>query len=97
MKVGIKETLEMLDGMGEASVTGKKVVVAVKKALVDGFGPEDLAILGELMAAMPDTSKLDAAVKGAGDIPEELKDLDKDETIQIIAKIYEQSARFNKA
>jgi len=97
MSLGIKETKEIIEGMGEAAVTGKKVVEIVKKALENGFGVEDLALLGTLMGAMPDTSKLEAASKDASVALEELKDLDKEEVVQIIASLYAEADRFNKA
>ena len=83
MSLGIKETKEIIEGMGEAAVTGKKVVDIVKAALKDGFGVEDLALLGTLIGAMPDTSKLDAAAKDADKALEEMKDLDKSEIMDL--------------
>lgn len=96
-KVGIKETLEALDAMGEASVTGKKVVMAVKEALKNGFGAEDIAILSKLFDAMPDMDVINAGIKDADKIAEEAKDLDQQEIIQLVGSIYANADKFNKA
>lgn len=96
-KKGIKETLEALDAMGEASVTGKKVVKAVKEALKNGFGVEDIAIVSKLIDAMPDMDIIDAGIKDADQIKEEVKDLDQVEIVQIIGSVYSNAEKFNKA
>lgn len=97
MKKGIKETTEMLEGMGEATVTLKKLAAVFEKAKENGFGAEDLVHLSSIMAAAPDVSKITAAVDGADEIPEELKDLDKAEVLSIIGTIYSEADRVNKA
>lgn len=79
-KKSIKETLEMLDGLGA-------VAVAVKKIAADGkVNASDLAHVIDLAKKV---DVLAAAVDGAGEIVEELKDLDEMEVMTILAKLYE--------
>lgn len=86
-KKSIKETLEMLEGMGEAAAI-------VKKIAEGGLSIADLAHIKDVAAALP---VMKEAVDGADEIPAELKDLDKVEVTQIIGAIYSQAKKINKA
>lgn len=80
---GIKETLELLDGV-------KVLVVEAKKILADGkLSLSDLPVALELLQKF---SVLSAAVQGAGEIVGEVKDISGDEANQIIAKVLEITA-----
>ena len=82
----IKETKELLEGLG-------KVAVAAKKIAADGkVNAEDLSVLIDLVT---DVDSLSAAVKDAGDIPSELKDLDQAEVLEIINLLYTISDEVN--
>lgn len=86
MEVGIKETQELLDGLG-------KVALLAKKINADGkINADDLQ---HLMAAAAEVDVLAEAVKGVDQVPEELGDLDKDEVLAIIQKIYSISDEIN--
>jgi len=93
----IKETKEIIEGMGEAAVTGKKLVVVVKKILEGGISATDIVHLNELISVMPDTAKIEAAIKDADVALEEMKDLDQAEVVEILGDLYAQADRFNKA
>lgn len=93
----IKETKEIIAAMGEGAVTGKKLVVVVKKILENGVNPADLIHLAELRDAMPDTAVIMAGVNDADVALEELKDLDQSELIEIIGELYKEAKRFNEA
>lgn len=97
MSMGIKETKELIAGMGEAAVTLKKLVDVFNKAKENGFGAEDLVLLSSLIAAAPDTSKITAAIDDVDKVKDELKDLDKSEVLEIIADLYAQADRVNQA
>jgi len=86
-KKSIKETLELLNGMGTASAI-------IKKIAKDGLTIADLVAIKDIAAALPEFKD---AVEGAGEIPEELKDLDGAEQMQIIGAIYEQAKKINEA
>lgn len=86
--VGIKETMEMLDGL-------KLLAIETKKVLADGkVNVADLPILIELLQQL---NVLTAAVAGAGQIPAEAKDLSADELQTIGAKVLEMVAAFKAA
>lgn len=82
----IKETKELLEGLGKIAVTAKKIANDGK------VNSEDLQ---HLMALALEAEALSAAVKGAGEIPSELKDLDEAEVLEIIAVIYDISDQIN--
>lgn len=82
----IKETKELLAGLG-------KVAVAAKKIAADGkVNASDLVTLMDLIK---DVSVISEGLKGAGEIPAELKDLDEVEVLEIIACIYKISDEIN--
>lgn len=87
-EVSIKETSELLDGLGEIAITAKKIAKDGK------VNAADIQHLIELSA------KLDIVVdgvKGADQIPAELKDLDQNEVLDIIGQVYKISDKINKA
>lgn len=96
MSLGIKETKEIIEGMGELASTAKKLKEVVQKILKDGISAEDIVYIGELTAAMPDTAVLSAASKDAKIALDELKDLDKAEVVEIIGCLYAQAEKFSK-
>ena len=82
----IKETKELLAGLGE-------VAVAAKKIAKDGkVSADDLTVLMDLALK---AEKLSAAVQGVGEVPAELKDLDEAEVMEIIKEIYAISEKIN--
>jgi hypothetical protein len=97
MSLGIKETKEIIAGMGEAAVTLKKLKSIFDDAKEGGIGAEDIVHLSKLIAAAPDVAKLTAAVDGADKALDELKDLEKAEVLEIIADLYKEADRLNKA
>jgi len=77
--MNIKETLELLNALQIAGV-------AVAKIAKDGkVNAEDLPVL---LSLSMDFSKLVDGFSGAGEIPEELKDLDEAEVMAIISKLF---------
>lgn len=96
-KKGIKETLEILDGLGEIAVSGKKLIGVVKKIMKDGIELTDIVYLGELSDAAPEMEVLELGYKDAKLSLEELKDLDKGEIISIIGKLYEVIDKVSKS
>lgn len=83
---GIKETLEMIQGLKHLAGFGGKV-------LADGsVSLDDLKHLATLATNM---GALVAAVDDASDIYAELKDLDQAETIQIIMGLYGVAKEFS--
>ena len=79
-EVGIKETLELLEGLKVVGVTGAKVFEDKKINL------EDLPKLVELGQNF---SVLKDAVEGIKDVDDELKELDQQEIMQIVSKVFE--------
>lgn len=85
---GIKETLELLQGV-------KDLVVDFKKVFADGkVNIEDLPVAMELLGQM---GELTAAAQGVNDVWPELKDLSGDEIDQVVAKALEVVAAFKAA
>ena len=84
---GVKETVELLEGMGAAAAL-------IKKIAKDGLSVSDLVYLKELSDSLPEFK---AAVEGADEIPAELKELDESEVLQIIGTIYSQAKKINEA
>jgi len=76
--IGLKETLELLDGVKLLAVAGKKV----------GKDGIDLSDLQHLVGLAKDFAVLAAAVEGADGALAELKALDEAETIQLIAAVF---------
>ena len=98
MKKGIKESLELIEGLGECGVTLRKLKVVIDKIREDGkVDASDILHLGGLMDAAPDFDKIDKAVEGADEVLEELKDLEKDETFSLMEKMYSEAKRINEA
>lgn len=93
----IKETKEIISGMGEAAVAGKKATVVLKKILENGIEATDVVYLGELVSVMPELEKLTAAIENASVALEEMKELDQAEVIEIIGALYAEAKRFNEA
>lgn len=93
MSLGIKETKEIIAGMGEAAVTLKKLKEVFDAVKDGGIGAEDLVHLSKLIDAAPDTAKLTAAMDDADKALEELKDLDKTEVLEIIEALYKEAER----
>lgn len=77
---GIKESLELLNGI-------KLLVVDVKKVFADGkINLADLPVAMELLGQL---NELTEAAKGIGQIPAEMKDLTGEEINQLVAKVFE--------
>lgn len=96
-KKGIKETKELIAGLAEGAVAGKKLTIAVKKILENGIGIEDIAHINKLIEAAPDMDVINKAVEGADEALEEMKDLDQAEIIEVIGDLYAGAKRFNEA
>jgi len=84
-EIGIKELSELIDGLGElAGFAG-----AVMK---DGkIGADDLV---SLVAFGSNFEKISEAVKGAGEALNEAKNLEQDEVLILIGKIYNAVQKF---
>lgn len=80
MEKGIKETLELIDGLKLLAVTGKKVAADGKLSLGDA---------GALMGLLGKLGDLGKAVSGVDQVPAEVKDLSPEELEQIGAKVLE--------
>ncbi|MCK4499726.1 hypothetical protein KAU11_04470 [Candidatus Babeliales bacterium] len=71
---GIKELKEAIEGL-------EIIAVGVARVMSNGkIGTEDLSILFDLLK---DVEKIKAAFSGLGEIPEEAKDLDEAELIEL--------------
>ncbi len=86
MKKSIKETKELLEGLGMLASSAKKIAADGKINAGD---------LQELIELAKNVDVLSKAVKGAGDIPAELKDLDEVEVLEIIGCLYKISEEIN--
>lgn len=86
--VGIKESLELLEGIKVLGVTGKKVFAD---------GKVNLADLGLVMGLMQDFAKLNAAVAGVDQVLPEAKDLTVEEANALVAKVLEVVAAIKAA
>jgi len=93
MSKGIKETKELIEGMGEAAVSAMKMKEVIQKILKDGINLADIQHMNELIEAMPEMSKIEAALDNAKEALEEMKDLDQAEVIELIAALYGQAKR----
>jgi hypothetical protein len=80
MTTGIKETMEMLEGVKVLGMTGKQVFAD---------GKVNLADLPAAMGLLTQFAMLAEAVKGVDQIPTEAKDLSMEEANMLIAKILE--------
>lgn len=88
MEKGIKELLELLEGVKTLALDGKKVMAD---------GKVNLADLPVAMELLNQFDVLSAAVKGADQIPGEFKDLSIGEIEQIVAKVLEIAAALKAA
>ena len=86
-KKSIKETKELLEGLGKVAVAAKKIGADGKVNAMD---------LNVIVALASDITVLSEAVKGAGEIPAELKDLDQAEVLEIIQCLYKISEAVNE-
>lgn len=78
-KKEIKELVELLAAV-------EVLAVAVKKVLKDGqVDLSDAAVMVELGAQFP---VLMAAIEGLDKLPEEVKDIDADEALALVGKLY---------
>jgi hypothetical protein len=77
---GIKESLELLDGVKALLVDGKKIMADGKVSFAD------LPVLFDLMQQ---AGILTAAFQGLNDVPAEVKDLTAEEANQLLAKVLE--------
>lgn len=78
---GIKETKELFDGLA-------LVAKSVKAVMKDG--KVDLSDVGTLVELGKNIDVLSSAIDNIGDVPEELKDLDKAEILELIMKVYKE-------
>lgn len=86
-KVGIKESLEVLDAV-------EVLLQDLKKVLADGrIGLGDVGVIFDLLKQFP---TLNAGIQGADQVPAEIKDLDTDEAQLLIAKALAIVAIFQK-
>ena len=86
-KKGIKEILEILDGIAILGEAGVKVAKG-------GIGVDDIPAVVDLAKNFEAISE---AVKGASEAVKEARDLDQGEVVQIIGKIYEVVSKIEKA
>jgi hypothetical protein len=82
----VKETKELLVGMGEAT----KIIKLIAK---DGLSMADIVHIKAIADSLP---ILKSAVEGISEIPAELKDLNEVEVLEIIGCIYEQAKKINE-
>lgn len=86
--VGIKESLELLDGL-------KILAIDVKKVLADGkVSIADLPVAMELLGQL---GVLTSAIQGVDQILTEAKDLSPEEINTLVAKVFEVVAAFKAA
>lgn len=78
-KVGVKEVSELLEGLEKLAKFGVKV-------LEDGV--VNVKDIGALVALSKDLEVLVDAFEGLGSIDDELKDLDQEEIIMIVIKVF---------
>lgn len=88
MSVGVKETLEILEGL-------KVLGVAAGKIASDG--KVDLKDLGALLDVAKDFEVFVEAVKDGDKVVEEFKDLDAAEITQVVSKVFEIINAFKEA
>lgn len=87
-QTGIKETLELLQGLGDLAVDAKKLEANGKDYMAD------IAVAKDLFTQLPE---LTAAIGGISSVPAEVKELDSSELEQIGAKVLEIVARVRAA
>lgn len=79
MSKGIKELSEVIDALEVLVLAGKEVLADGKVTIADA--PVALKLAQEL-------PKLFAAFEGASEIGEEVKDIDADEAVALVQKLY---------
>lgn len=79
-KVGIKETMEVLEGVKALGVHGKAILADGKVSVAD---------LPVLMGLVADAQKIVDAVQGIEGVMAEAKDLDEAEALAIVSKVFE--------
>lgn len=79
-KLGIKETLEILDGVKAFAITAAKVAKDGKISVAD---------LGAIVDLAKDFDVIKEGYEGADLAVKEMKDLDESEVILLIAKMFE--------
>jgi len=84
---GIKETMELLDGLELVTVSG----LGIAKG---GLGWEDAALVLEFFKKY---EVLIEAVKGVGSIPAEVKDLDTAEISELLTKVLSMANKIKAA
>jgi len=91
VKVGIKETKELLDGLN----TIAEEIISVAK---DGIQVQDAVQIVEDLILKPEfKAKLVSAVQNVKDIPAEIKDLDLAEGVELVQFEYEGVKRIIEA
>lgn len=87
-KKGIKEMMEVIAAV-------EVLAVAVKKVMKDGkVDLSDAAVLVELGAQFPAFA---AAVEGIKEIPAEVKEIDAQEALEIVGKLYAVAKKVQEA
>lgn len=84
----LKQTKELFEGL-------KLVAVAAKKISKDG--KVDLSDVGAVIDLAKESSILIDAVKDIKEVPEELKDLEKEELLELIMAVYKAVDEVEKA
>jgi hypothetical protein len=83
----IKETKELFEGLAEVAKTAKAVA---------NDGKVDFSDLSHVVALATNSSVLVAAVKDVNEVPEEIKDLSKEELLELIGIIYKKVSEVEK-
>lgn len=84
----IKETKELFAGLALIAKAAKKIAEDGKVSLLDASHVIDLA---------KESAVLVAAVKDIKEVPEELKDLEKEELLDLIMVVYKSISEIEKA
>ena len=87
-KVGIKESMELLEGVKVLGVSGKKILADGKVSVAD---------LPEVMVLVSKAQAIVDAVQGIEGALPEIKDLDEAEATAIVAKVFEVIAAIKAA
>lgn len=91
---GLKETKEILVGVKEAFKAGK----AIRDIVADGVGAEDLSAVFDLVKNQADKLEVyEAAIKDAKLAKEEIKDLSKEEILELLLVIIDGITEVEKA
>ena len=87
-QIGIKETLELLDGVELLAVTGVAIAADKKVSASD---------LTHIVNLAKNAGVLVEAVKGIGELPAEVKDIDQQELMQLGMKAFEMAKSIKTA